>query len=97
MSVTLTLPPDLRTKLLNQNLHSEWHYFCVETVRHFSRRLDPMKHFATVIGMSLVLTIDAVPALAGRVIVPVPEPATMGMFAAGAVGVYVLRKFIGRK
>ena len=56
-----------------------------------------MKHFATVIGMSLVLTIDAVPALAGRVIVPVPEPSTMGMFAAGAVGVYVLRKFIGRK
>ena len=56
-----------------------------------------MKRVATVIGMSLILAINAVPALAGVPLpIPVPEPTTMGMFAAGAAGIYVLRKFMGR-
>jgi|GEM_PF-1644227 len=46
---------------------------------------------------ALVLVASAVPAFAGISTVPVPEPATMGLFAAGAGGVYLVKRFIGRK
>jgi hypothetical protein len=57
-----------------------------------------IRRAVTVLGMGLILVIDAAPAFAG--IVPpvrIPEPTTLGIFAAGALGVYVARKFMGRK
>jgi hypothetical protein len=58
-------------------------------------RVHFMKRLATAMGMGLVLAVNAVPALAG--ITPIPEPTTMGVFAAGAIGIYVVKRFIGRK
>ena len=45
----------------------------------------------------LVLAGSAAPALAGDVIVAVPEPATMTLFGLGIGGAYLAKRFIGRK
>jgi hypothetical protein len=57
-----------------------------------------IRRAVTVLAVGLVLAIDAVPAFAG--IVPpvrIPEPTNLGIFAAGALGAYVVRKFMGSK
>jgi hypothetical protein len=46
--------------------------------------------------MGLILAIDTGPALAG-IVVKIPEPTTLGIFGSGALGVYVIRKFMGSK
>jgi hypothetical protein len=55
-----------------------------------------MWRFATAMSIGLTIALDALPALAGRP-APIPEPATMGMFAAGAIGIYVVKRLIARK
>ena len=48
------------------------------------------------IFMALAFVMTVGPAFAG--IVPpvrIPEPTTLGIFAAGALGVYLVRKFMG--
>ena len=45
----------------------------------------------------LVLAGSAVPALAGEVIIAVPEPATMTLFGAGMGAAYLAKRFIRRK
>jgi hypothetical protein len=44
----------------------------------------------------LILVGSAVPAFAG-IPIAVPEPATMTLFGLGAGGVYLAKRFIGRK
>jgi hypothetical protein len=46
---------------------------------------------------ALVLAGSAAPALAGTPPVSVPEPATMALFGLGAGGVYLAKRFLGRK
>jgi len=48
-----------------------------------------------IIAATLVLVGTAAPAFAGAV--TVPEPATMTLFGLGAGGVYLVKRFIGRK
>jgi hypothetical protein len=55
-----------------------------------------MRRVATVMSMGFALMLEAVPALAG-IPARIPEPATMGMFAAGAIGIYVARRLAGPK
>ena len=45
---------------------------------------------------ALVLAGSAAPAFAG-IPIPVPEPATMTLFGLGAGGVYLAKRFLGRK
>src|SRR4051794_38815776 len=49
-----------------------------------------------IIAAALVLVGSAAPALAGTPI-PVPEPATLTLFAVGAGGAYLVKRFVGRK
>lgn len=49
-----------------------------------------------VIVAALVLVGTVGPALAGE-LVRVPEPATMTLFGLGAGGVYLIKRFVGRK
>ena len=46
---------------------------------------------------TLALVTTVAPAFAGVAVVPVPEPATMTLFGLGAGGVYLAKRFIGRK
>jgi hypothetical protein len=48
-----------------------------------------------IILSALALAASAVPAFAGTV--QLPEPATMTLFGLGAGGVYLVKRFIGRK
>lgn len=57
-----------------------------------------IRRAVTVLGMGLILAIDAVPAFAAiGPPIRIPEPTTLGIFAAGALGVYMVRKFMGSK
>lgn len=49
-----------------------------------------------IFASALILAASAVPAFAG-VSIAVPEPATMTLFGVGAGGVYLVKRFIGRK
>jgi len=50
-----------------------------------------------IVLVSLALVTSVAPAFAGIAIVQVPEPATMTLFGLGAGGVYLAKRFIGRK
>ena len=47
--------------------------------------------------LSASAALAVAPAFAGIAIVQVPEPATMTLFGLGAGGVYLAKRFIGRK
>ncbi len=49
-----------------------------------------------IIVATLALMASVAPAFAGAV-VQVPEPATMTLFGLGAGGVYLAKRFVGRK
>jgi hypothetical protein len=51
---------------------------------------------SAVVGTGLLLSLVAMPALAG-IPVRLPEPATISIFGVAAVGALVARKFFGRK
>ena len=56
----------------------------------------------TVLGSALMLALVASPAAAQICQLdcgprPLPEPATMTIFAVGAAGAFIIKKFIGRK
>jgi len=48
-----------------------------------------------IFASALILVASAVPAFAG--VVTVPEPTTMSLFGLGAGGVYLVKRFIGRR
>jgi hypothetical protein len=71
----------------------------------YFRRIYCLGHFDTIEGFSmdrfilasLALATSVAPAFAGVAVIQVPEPATMTLFGLGVGGVYLAKRFIGRK
>jgi len=65
----------------------------------FIRGTNMFDRIVTTTGTALLLALVAAPAFAQVAGIPtgVPEPATVSLFAIGAAGAYVAKRFRGRK
>ena len=59
---------------------------------HEDKMID---RIVTTAGLALILVATAAPAMAATEVLP--EPATMSLFGLGAAGMWVAKRFIGRK